>query len=323
MGSMNFRDRYEFDPYAMEDAGGGGGLLGRWLALQAEQSRYQPTPANSGQARSAPQNPNFRQVSRAPIVTRPQGAIDPLTRPDDQSSQSYSPFGGGLPADVQRISDPGPAESGAHNDPQAPVIAGFPWIGRAKPVLPIGPGTSLTIPRPQLSEWWRTAQELLRLYGQMRYGRVGGGNLALPPLPEPAVPDWNELSKQEMASRKRGRRKGADGEGDPAVESEWYRNKKKELADQAAARRAAADKAGRLATQGGRDDENICDRQKREEEGRCYERKDEYAHDHFFPGCLSRAEIRRDLCERNGRRIPREPAEWGPADEDVYFETGR
>lgn len=43
-----------------------GGLLGRLLALQAEQSRYRPTPTENEQAPFTPKDPNFRQLSRAP-----------------------------------------------------------------------------------------------------------------------------------------------------------------------------------------------------------------------------------------------------------------
>src|SRR2546423_1082297 len=39
-----------------------GGLLGRLIALQAQQSRYQPVAMNSGRE----QDPNFRQLVRVP-----------------------------------------------------------------------------------------------------------------------------------------------------------------------------------------------------------------------------------------------------------------
>ena len=99
-----------FDAYSPSDSeasGGEGGLLGRWLALQAEQSRDQSTPLESGQPQSAPYDPNFRQLSRAPIAVRSQGAIGPFNPPDDQSSPTYSPFGGSTALDPLRTSRQG------------------------------------------------------------------------------------------------------------------------------------------------------------------------------------------------------------------------
>jgi hypothetical protein len=99
-----------FDAYSPSDSeasGGEGGRLGRWLALQAEQSRDQSTPLESGQPQSAPYDPNFRQLSRAPIAVRSQGAIGPFNPPDDQSSPTYSPFGGSTALDPLRTSRQG------------------------------------------------------------------------------------------------------------------------------------------------------------------------------------------------------------------------
>jgi hypothetical protein len=82
-----------YSPHDPETEGGEAGLLGRLLALQAEQSRYQPTAGNSGQTPFAPPDPNFRQLSRAPIAMRPQGEIAPFNPSDDRSNPSFSPFG--------------------------------------------------------------------------------------------------------------------------------------------------------------------------------------------------------------------------------------
>jgi hypothetical protein len=93
-----------FDAYSPSDSetsDGEGGLLGRLLALQAEQSRDQPTPVSSGLTQSAPYDPNFRQLSRAPIATRPQGAIGLFNPPRDQSGPSYSSFGDSAPLDLR------------------------------------------------------------------------------------------------------------------------------------------------------------------------------------------------------------------------------
>jgi len=99
-----------FDAYSPSDSeasGGEGGRLGRWLALQAEQSRDQSTPLESGQPQSAPYDPNFRQLSRAPATVRLQGAMDPSYRQDDQSSPPYSSFADSTPLDLPRTSRQG------------------------------------------------------------------------------------------------------------------------------------------------------------------------------------------------------------------------
>ena len=136
---MNFRDAYEFDPETYAGEGGllgmlraviqqqrgqnpgstpnvapeanpdssassQGGLLGGLLALQAEQSRYQPIPENSAQPPPVLRNPDFRQLSRAPAAVQPQGTIGPSNLPGDQSNPSYSPFGEGAALDLLRTS---------------------------------------------------------------------------------------------------------------------------------------------------------------------------------------------------------------------------
>jgi hypothetical protein len=106
MGAMNFRDAYEFDPETYSDEGGGlpgmlrrvmqqqrlqqqgvdfgstpngapkfdhdsygspqGGLLGRLLALYAEQGGYEPIPGSGGPVTFALQNPRFRPLAQIP-----------------------------------------------------------------------------------------------------------------------------------------------------------------------------------------------------------------------------------------------------------------
>jgi len=133
---MNFRDVYEFDPETYSGGGGGlpgtprrfmqqqsqqqqevdfdsnaeagreynpetsfnpqGGLLGRLLSLQAEQSRYQP---NGGQAQApfAPRDPNFRQLPQVsngaprPMPVSPASQAEasaPLTQAEYEADQA-------------------------------------------------------------------------------------------------------------------------------------------------------------------------------------------------------------------------------------------
>jgi hypothetical protein len=124
-----------------EKDGGEGGLLDRLLALQAEQSRYQPTPLNSGQTSSAPYDPNFRQLSRAPVASRPQEAIAPFNQPDDQSSPSYPPFGGSAslaPPRMSRQEDKAPQSDRSLSDRlQASWDHPHPWgvVARVKEAI--------------------------------------------------------------------------------------------------------------------------------------------------------------------------------------------
>jgi hypothetical protein len=135
---MNFRDAYEFDPETYAGKGGllarlralmpqqeayssgtpnvapeanpngpsspQGGLLGRLLALQAEQSRFQRVQESSEQPPSAAQNPTFRQLSRIPRTAQPKGVIGPSNIPDNQSNPTFSPFGEGAAIDLLRTS---------------------------------------------------------------------------------------------------------------------------------------------------------------------------------------------------------------------------
>jgi hypothetical protein len=75
---------------------------------------------------------------------------------------------------------------------------------------------------------------------------------------------------------------------------------------------------------GNGDDDDMCARRMSNEIDGCHERQDEYAHQDFLQACIDRAKRRWDLCNRNGGRIPRfEPPEWGPRDEEVWFDVNR
>ncbi len=153
-----------------------GGLLGRLLALQAEQKPYQPLADNSQAAPSVSPDPNFRQLSRVPAAVRPNRGINGFNTSDDQSNSPYPPVNDDYRPDVSRAFGPGLGETNARSETPTPVLAGFPRIGNAMPWPAIAPGPISPIPIPQLPEWWNKAQELLKLYGMVRYGRVGGGN---------------------------------------------------------------------------------------------------------------------------------------------------
>lgn len=72
MIGVGLRDQYEFDPNSY----GSGGLLGRLLALQAEQSQEQSRQRMS-KRQSLIRDPNFRQLSRARSADSAAAAVAP------------------------------------------------------------------------------------------------------------------------------------------------------------------------------------------------------------------------------------------------------
>jgi len=110
----------------------------------------------------------------------------------------------------------------------------------------------------------------------------------VPPIPMPSTPDWLKQGWQLYLRAKRG---GGGGSG-----------------------------RGRR----GDDEEDECSNRHAAETQRCDDRYDDYAHQDFLAACKERAKIRWDLCNRNGGRIPKfEPPEWGPADEEIWFNQNR
>lgn len=120
-----------------------GGLLGRWLALQAAQQR----PLSFGEDRrrmpSAPADPNFRRLVRVSPAVQPQGG-------DGVSNRfPYSAFGDGIPSDAPGTSDFGRVEIAEplasqeeSNRSGSTASAGYGWptVSDASPD-PIRPGS--------------------------------------------------------------------------------------------------------------------------------------------------------------------------------------
>ena len=153
-----------------DDDQGPQGLLGRLRALLSEQSQYQPVVGPDGSAPLQPLDPNFRQLSRVAVPVQAQRAAGASIWPDDRSNSSFSPVEVGVSTNMRSNMR---QEAVAQNERPTPLEAGFSQIIRPFPVPPMGPVTLPPIPRPHLPEWWPKAEELLRLYSQMRYGRAG------------------------------------------------------------------------------------------------------------------------------------------------------
>lgn len=76
-----------------------GGLLGRLLALQAEQNPYQPPASNNRAAPSVSADPNFRQLSRMPAgLRRPEPAAAwPVSSSDGNVTSGLGPAAQEMP----------------------------------------------------------------------------------------------------------------------------------------------------------------------------------------------------------------------------------
>jgi hypothetical protein len=317
-----------------------GGLLGRLLALQAEQRQYQPFAGSEGQTPSESRDPNFRQLSRAPITVRPLGALGPSNRSENQPSPTYSPAGAGTSLNSRSAEEQGAGLFGAYgNKPVAPWIVGSPMMTRVPvgwrvggiPMPPMAPAPLPPIPMPAIPDQWKTAGVMLKLFPWIvsRMGGAGGDvgndavlgaeNPALPRMPSASEPAFAALLKlfgHQMASRK-----GGDDEDDdrttPEVGSdEWVQNFRKQKKAEARAR----DKAGREAiAASGPDPGNYCTNRYNEEIKECYERSHEYPDWDFLRACRDQAAKRLASCSANGGQPhPDEPRKWGPDYEEVF-----
>ena len=194
MTDLNFRDPYAFDSQAYGAPGGLLGMLQRAMQEQGLQQQVgyaaQPdaTSANSTDALpggllgrfrlleevrrqmpSATGDSNFPQLVRVSPTGQPLLGIVASDRPDDQLRSHYS-LGNAARSGALPISDQRPGESGPNLESPAPVIAGFPRLGRATPI-PVGPSTIPQIPMPAIPDWWKAAGSVLR----RALSGVGGG----------------------------------------------------------------------------------------------------------------------------------------------------
>lgn len=131
---------------------------------------------------SAPQDPNFRQLSRAPIVAQQQGTMAP-NRADDLTSSFSHSVGGNSSPDMLNASLYGAGLSDAAGDkPSSPWFAIPPamtpipvgWRMRGMPMPPMGPMSLPPIPMPAVPEWWKVIGTILKLDPSNWLG--GGGN---------------------------------------------------------------------------------------------------------------------------------------------------
>jgi hypothetical protein len=171
---------------------------------------------------------------------------------------------------------------------------------------------------PAIPDSWKAAWEFLQLYPRILSGIDGGGERGgdnwNEQIPGPTLPNWNELSKQQMASRKGGGRSDDDEDDvDPNVWIERFRKQSNARARE----RGKAVSRPKVGVK--RDPRDFCSDRCEEEKKRCGERYPDYAHNHFLWGCETRAEERRNMCTANGGEPrPDELAEWDLDDEELF-----
>jgi hypothetical protein len=175
-----------------------GGLLGRLLALQAEQSPYQLSPGNDRAARSMPPDPNFRQLSRvtavnptqrvtqaAELPTMPWPNFSDIAQPSSgermvepyQSSRSVLGGQSGVAAIGPNSGKTLLAQAMANNGADSDKIVQAGYGLRGLPFPPLGPVTAPPFPVPALPDWWRAASDILKLYRKgFPRGSGGGGD---------------------------------------------------------------------------------------------------------------------------------------------------
>lgn len=145
-----------------------GGVLGRWLELQAAQQQPRSFGRDREQMPSALADPNVRRLVRVSPAVQGQGGIGDFNRPAYSAFEDVPP--GVLPASSQ-----GSVESGAQPERPAPVTAGFPRIGRPITMPPMGSGTQPSISMPQIPEWLKVLGRVLQ-FDPRRWSGDGGSD---------------------------------------------------------------------------------------------------------------------------------------------------
>jgi hypothetical protein len=194
-----------------------GGLLGRLLALQAEQNPYQSVAGNNGSALAASSDPNFRQLVRVNATGR--AAIDPMINGSGLGSQypAQSPQTGGASLGVY---GDGSAPSSAEGAPTKmaqiviPRSGGLP-LGPVTPVpsdnMPAPNSSPTNIPMPHIPDWTKDTWKMLQIFPRLVFEGLSGGGDDYQRCLKAAgsVGKWNDFCRSLPESTKEERQQRA------------------------------------------------------------------------------------------------------------------
>jgi hypothetical protein len=293
------------------------------------QGQYQPS-AGFDQTPPAPQMSVLQPTPSPSLPDYSASAGEPTAAPDLHSQyQSLRPVLGDQNAMLATVNPEigktliAQALANQQSGDSANVVPAGYRLGGI-PIPPMGPPPPPPrIPVPAIPDSWKAAWILLQLYPSIVSGlaRGGGddGDNRKEEIRELAFPNWNELSKQQMASRKGGGRSDAEDDPDPDV---WVERYWKQVAARARERGKAVSRTT-VGVEG--DPGDFCSDRHEEEQKRCSARIPEYAHGNFLQGCMTRAAERWAKCVANGGQPdPTELPEWDlDPDEELFRNLDR
>lgn len=288
------RRSYGFEPqeYDYQNSGGLPGLLRDAMQRQGLQQE-----GGAGTTASSAPNPY------ADNYGSPQGLLGRLLA---LQTKQGSPIG---------VEQGSTASSGAPM--LTPVQFRIPMPGPL-PFPPTGPQSVPQIPMPHLPEPWPTIGKILQMLPILTRNSIFGRSKEQ----DDACPGC----QNEQDGSTEGARKAPGGPRAPKLpvpppppSSESYRVP------------VSSGGGGRRGNRNSRtSDHDPCYERESEELSNCYRRwgMQEYAHTDFYPACIKRANIRRDLCIRNNGNFDHGgPGEWSPYqgrdDEEVWINVGR
>lgn len=267
--------------------------IGRLAAMQAKPIPAQPSIARDQLPLSDPRNPNFRQLSRAPLaIGAPQMS------------------GGGL---------------GAYGEKPLASIATVPTIKTAQLVLPggrlpfpsIGSSPPHPIPMPPIPFAWKVIGGVAHMLPRVASGLAGRGDDGGTAGSPGGATILDQRKSPGSGSRKNGASSSRDDDDEPEFDPDKAIEDNRKRIAAAARERGKAFSGNRNRT--GYDLRDYCDDRLEDEMRECYKRwsQGEMAEESFLNACIEFARERRNKC-RKGDLDPEGFDEWNLEREEVY-----